>query len=42
MRLKVAILALVLAIGMGATVAAIVFPTAVAAGPQKPPDCNGC
>jgi len=41
MRLKVAILALVIALGVGATVGAILAPTPVAAGPKNP-DCNGC
>lgn len=41
MRLKVAILAFVLAIGMAAAASVIVAPTHVAAEPKKP-DCVGC
>jgi hypothetical protein len=41
MRLKVAILGFVLAIGMAAAASVIVAPTSVAAEPKKP-DCVGC
>jgi hypothetical protein len=41
MRLKVAILAFVLAVGMAAAASVIAFPTYVAAEPKKP-DCAGC
>jgi hypothetical protein len=41
MRLKVALLAFALTIGMVATTGAVVFSTQASAEPKKP-DCNGC
>jgi hypothetical protein len=41
MRLKVAILSFVLALGVVAATGAVFFPNTVTAGPKNP-DCNGC
>jgi hypothetical protein len=41
MRLKVALLALALTIGMVAATGAVMFPTQASAEPKKP-DCVGC
>lgn len=41
MQLKIVLLTIVLALGLGATAAAVFAPTAVSAGP-KSPDCTGC
>jgi hypothetical protein len=40
MRLRIALVAFVLALGFGATAVAVLLPTSVSAGPK--PDCNGC
>jgi hypothetical protein len=40
MRLKIALLAFALALGIGATAVAFLAPTSVSAAPK--PDCPGC